>query len=58
VSNRLQRVDDLAATESAADVFFDDITVEHRQGLLVQEKHQDPCELTLAGFSHSSPGLA
>ena len=57
MSNRLQRVDDLAATESAADVFFDDITVEHRQGLLVQENHYDPYGLDLAGLSHSSPGL-
>jgi len=45
------------ATESAADVFFDDLTVEHRQGLLVQENHYDPYGLELAGLSQSSPGL-
>jgi len=45
------------ATESEADVFFDDIEVEHRQGLLVQETHYDPYGLELAGLSKSSPGL-
>jgi len=45
------------ATESEADVFFDDIEVEHRQGLLVQQAHYDPYGLELAGLSKSSPGL-
>ena len=30
------------ATESEADVFFDLVIVEHRQGLRVQETHYDP----------------
>ncbi|RSK47173.1 RHS repeat-associated core domain-containing protein [Hymenobacter rigui] len=45
------------ANESDTDVFFDDITVEHRQGLQVQENQYDPYGLDLAGLSHSSiPG--
>ena len=43
--------------ESAADVYFDDVTVEHRQGLQVQENQYDPFGLDLAGVSGAAPGL-
>ena len=43
--------------ESNADVYFDDVTIEHRQGLRVQENHYDPWGLNLAGLNYSSPGL-
>ncbi|WP_317173627.1 RHS repeat domain-containing protein [Hymenobacter montanus] len=43
--------------ESNVDVFFDDVTVEHRQGLQVQENHYDPYGLDLAGVSRATPGL-
>ena len=43
--------------ESAADVYFDDITIEHRQGLQVQENQYDPFGLDLAGVSGAAPGL-
>lgn len=43
--------------ESEVDVFFDDVEVEHRQGLQVQEVHYDPWGLELAGLTYSSPGL-
>ncbi|WP_234997602.1 DUF6443 domain-containing protein [Hymenobacter roseosalivarius] len=44
------------ANESDSDVFFDNVTVEHRQGLQVQENHYDPFGLDLVGLSRS-PGL-
>jgi hypothetical protein len=43
--------------ESEVDVYFDDVTVEHRQGLQVQETAYDPTGLELAGVTGSSPGL-
>jgi RHS repeat-associated protein len=43
--------------ESNVDVLFDDVTVEHRPGLQVQENHYDPWGLSLAGLDYRSPGL-
>jgi len=43
--------------EGNVDVFFDDITVEHRQGLQVQEVQYDPAGLELAGMAVPSPGI-
>jgi RHS repeat-associated protein len=43
--------------ESAVDVLFDDVQVEYRQGLLVQETHYDPAGLELAGLAPPSPGI-
>ena len=43
--------------ESAADVYFDDLTIEHRQGLQVQKNQYDPFGLDLAGVSGAAPGL-
>ncbi|GAA3980243.1 RHS repeat-associated core domain-containing protein [Hymenobacter antarcticus] len=43
--------------ESNADVFFDDVSIEHRQGLQVQENQYDPFGLDLAGVSGAAPGL-
>ena len=43
--------------ESAADVYFDDVRIEHRQGLQVQENQYDPFGLDLAGVSGAAPGL-
>ncbi|MBT2557397.1 hypothetical protein J7E24_06340 [Hymenobacter sp. ISL-91] len=42
------------ANESDTDVFFDDISVEHRQGLQVQENQYDPFGLELVGLSKSA----
>ena len=42
------------ANESETEVFFDDMSVEHRQGLLVQESEYDPYGLELAGLSKAS----
>ena len=39
--------------ESEEVVYFDDISVEHRQGLLVQETEYDPYGLELAGLSRT-----
>ncbi|GAA3980261.1 hypothetical protein GCM10022407_26900 [Hymenobacter antarcticus] len=43
--------------ESAVDVYFDDVRVEHRQGLQVQENQYDPFGQDLAGVSGAAPGL-
>jgi RHS repeat-associated protein len=43
--------------ESAADVYFDELRIEHRQGLQVQETQYDPTGLELAGLAASSPGI-
>jgi RHS repeat-associated protein len=43
--------------ESNVDVFFDDVTVEHRPGLQVQETQYDPTGLELAGLQGTTPGL-
>ena len=43
--------------ESEVDVYFDDVTVEHRQGLQVQETQYDPMGLELAGLTRPTPGL-
>ena len=43
--------------ESAADVYLDDVRIEHRQGLQVQENQYDPFGLELAGVSGAAPGL-
>ena len=42
---------------SDVDVFFDDVTVEHRPGLQVQETQYDPAGLELAGLAPPSPGI-
>ncbi|MGI4823594.1 MAG: DUF6443 domain-containing protein [Janthinobacterium lividum] len=44
-------------SQSDVDVFFDDVTVEHRPGLQVQENSYDPWGLSLAGLDCSTPGL-
>jgi len=41
------------ANESEEEVYFDDISVEHRQGLQVQETEYDPYGLELAGMSRA-----
>lgn len=43
--------------ESNADVYFDDVTIQYRQGLQIQETQYDPWGLNLAGLSRTSPGL-
>ena len=43
--------------ESATDVYFDDVTIEHRQGLQIQENHYDPFGLDLAGVNNASLGI-
>jgi RHS repeat-associated protein len=43
--------------ESSVDVYFDDIQVEHCQGVQVQENEYDPYGLDLAGISGTAPGL-
>ena len=43
--------------ESDVDVYFDDVRVEHRQGLQVQETQYDPAGLELAGLVAPSPGI-
>jgi len=43
--------------ESPVDVYFDDVTIQHRQGLQVQENQYDPYGLDLAGISGAAPGL-
>ena len=45
------------ANESNADVFFDDVQVEHGQGLQVQENQYDSWGVSLAGLDYSSPGI-
>ena len=43
--------------ESDVDVYFDDVTVEHRPGLQVQENQYDPWGLSLAGLDYTTPGI-
>jgi RHS repeat-associated protein len=43
--------------ESLADVYFDELRIEHRQGLQVQENQYDPYGLDLAGVSGAAPSL-
>ncbi len=43
--------------ESPVDVYFDELSVEHRPGLLVQETQYDPAGLELAGLAAPSPGI-
>jgi len=43
--------------ESAADVYFDELRIEHRQGLQVQETQYDPAGLELAGLARPSPSI-
>ena len=43
--------------ESAADVYFDEVRIEHRQGLQVQENQYDPAGLELAGLATPSSGI-
>jgi RHS repeat-associated protein len=38
-------------------VLFDDVQVEYRQGLLVQETQYDPWGLSLTGINYATPGL-
>lgn len=44
-------------SQSDVDVFFDDVQVEHRPGLQVQETQYDPAGLELAGLAPPSPGI-
>ena len=44
-------------SQSDVDVFFDDVRVEHRPGLQVQETQYDPTGLELAGLAAPSPGI-
>ena len=44
-------------SQSDVDVFFDDVSVEHRPGLQVQETQYDPAGLELAGLAAPSPGI-
>ena len=44
-------------SQSDVDVFFDDVSVEHRPGLQVQENQYEPWGLSLAGLDYSSPNL-
>ncbi len=43
--------------ESPVDVYFDELSIEHRQGLQVQETQYDPAGLELAGLATPSPGI-
>jgi RHS repeat-associated protein len=43
--------------ESPADVYFDELRIEHRQGLQVQENQYDPAGMELAGLVAPSPGI-
>lgn len=43
--------------ESNVDVYFDDVMVQHGQGLQVQENHYDPWGLNLAGLSVAPLGM-
>ena len=43
--------------ESDVDVYFDDVTVEHRPGLQVQENQYDPYGLNLVGLDYAPPGI-
>ena len=43
--------------ESDVDVLFDDVQLEHRPGLQVQETQYDPAGLELAGLAAPSPGI-
>ena len=43
--------------ESAVDVYFDELRIEHRQGIQVQETQYDPAGLELAGLASPSPGI-
>ena len=43
--------------ESDVDVLFDDVSVEHRQGLQVQENQYDPWGLDLTGVDYNSPSI-
>jgi RHS repeat-associated protein len=43
--------------ESEVDVLFDDVTVEHRQGLQIQENQYDPWGMTLAGLDYATSGI-
>jgi len=45
------------ANESNVPVWFDDLTIEHWPGLLVQENHYDPFGLALVGLDQATPGL-
>ena len=44
-------------SQSDVDVFFDDVSLEHRAGLQVQENQYDPWGLSLAGLDYSAPGI-
>ena len=44
-------------SQSDVDVFFDDVQVEHRPGLQVQETQYDSAGLELAGLAPPSPGI-
>ncbi len=44
-------------SQSDVDVFFDDVQVEHRPGLQVQETQYDPWGLSLAGLDYAAPGI-
>ena len=44
-------------SQSDVDVFFDDVQVEHRPGLQVQETQYDPWGLSLAGLNYTTPSI-
>ena len=44
-------------SQSDVDVYFDDVQVEHRPGLQVQENQYDPWGLSLAGLDYATPGI-
>ena len=44
-------------SQSDVDVFFDDVSIEHRPGLQVQENQYDPWGLSLAGLDYAAPGI-
>jgi RHS repeat-associated protein len=44
-------------SQSNVDVFFDDVTIEHRQGLQIQENQYDPWGQSLIGINEASVNL-
>jgi RHS repeat-associated protein len=44
-------------SQSDVNVFFDDVSVEHRPGLQVQENQYEPWGLSLAGVNYNTPNI-